>query len=83
MELNFGSTASENVTEIVRGEATAESGAGTITLGRACAKANGAKIARARMEATFNKRLRGMLIAKTFLVRTFGVQRQYLRTPGW
>ena len=46
MELNLGSTASENVIEILPGAGPDESGAGTIVFGWACAKAEGAKPAR-------------------------------------
>ena len=46
MELNLGSTASENVIEILPGAGPDESGAGTIAFGWACAKAEEAKPAR-------------------------------------
>jgi len=53
IELNFGSTASEKVIEILVGAGPVESGAGTVVLGWACANADCVSVsAKPRMKTT-------------------------------
>jgi hypothetical protein len=55
MKLNLGSTASENVIEIELGAGPVESGAGFITFGWACARADGTAASMSRSAGTMGR----------------------------